>query len=138
MSWQITYLFNHQLFMTRNSNKNTMNNDNACVSAKSLQSCLTLCKQMDCNPLDSSVQGFHWKNYWSGLPCPPLGDLPDPGIKPVSFMSPALAGEFCTASSNNDNIHYLFIVCYVLNNMLGNFVSTIAFNSSDFPITKIL
>ena len=31
--------------------------------------------------------GFSRQEYWSGLPCPPLGDLPDPGIKPVSLMS---------------------------------------------------
>ena len=30
--------------------------------------------------------------YWSGLPCPPPGDHPDLGIKPVSLMSPALSG----------------------------------------------
>ena len=28
--------------------------------------------------------GFPRQEYWSGLPCPPPGDLPDPGIKPVS------------------------------------------------------
>ena len=39
---------------------------------------------------------------------------------------------------NNDNIQYLFIMCYMPNNMLSSFVSTIAFNSSDFPVTKIL
>ena len=33
--------------------------------------------------------GFSRQEYWSGLPCPPPGDLPDPGIKPGSFMSPA-------------------------------------------------
>ena len=33
--------------------------------------------------------GFSKQEYWSGLPCPPPGDLPDPGIKPTS---PALAG----------------------------------------------
>ena len=38
--------------------------------------------------------GFSRQEYWSGLPCPPPGDLPDPGIKPTSLMSPALAGEF--------------------------------------------
>ena len=32
------------------------------------------------------------QEYWSGLPFPPPGDLPDPGIKPVSSASPALAG----------------------------------------------
>ena len=38
--------------------------------------------------------GFSGKEYWSGLPCPPPRDLPDPGIEPVSLMSPALAGGF--------------------------------------------
>ena len=38
--------------------------------------------------------GFSRQEYWSGLSCPPLGDLPDLGIKPTSFASPALAGGF--------------------------------------------
>ena len=38
--------------------------------------------------------GFSRQEYWSGLPCPPLGDLPHPGIEPASLMSPALAGRF--------------------------------------------
>ena len=42
---------------------------------------------------------FCRQEYWSGLPCPPLGDLPDPGIKLVSFTSPALAGRFFTPST---------------------------------------
>ena len=33
---------------------------------------------------------------WSGLPFPPPGDLPDPGIEPMSLVSPALAGGFFT------------------------------------------
>ena len=36
--------------------------------------------------------GFYRPEYWSGLQCPPPGDLPHPGIEPVSIMSPALAG----------------------------------------------
>ena len=36
--------------------------------------------------------GFSRQEHWSGLPCPSLGDLPDLGIEPVSFTSPALAG----------------------------------------------
>ena len=32
--------------------------------------------------------GFFRQEYWNGLPCPPPGDLPDPGIKPASLMSP--------------------------------------------------
>ena len=40
--------------------------------------------------------GFFRQEYWSGLPCPPPGGLPDPGIQPASLMSPALAGSFFT------------------------------------------
>ena len=40
--------------------------------------------------------GFSRQGYWSGLPCPPAGDLPDPGIKPSFPVSPALAGRFFT------------------------------------------
>ena len=36
------------------------------------------------------------QEYWSGLPFPPPGDLPDPGIEPASSVSPALAGGFFT------------------------------------------
>ena len=36
------------------------------------------------------------QEYLSGLPCPPPGDLPKPGIKSMSLMSPALAGGFFT------------------------------------------
>ena len=37
--------------------------------------------------------GFSRQEIWSGLPCPPPGDLPNPGIEPTSFVSPALAGS---------------------------------------------
>ena len=37
---------------------------------------------------------FSRQEYWSGLPFPTLGDLPDQGIKPKSLASPALAGRF--------------------------------------------
>ena len=40
--------------------------------------------------------GFSRQEYWSRLPCPPSGDLPDPGIKPACLMSPALASRFVT------------------------------------------
>ena len=42
--------------------------------------------------------GFSRQEYWSGLPCLPPGDPPDPGIKPASLTSPALAGKFLTTS----------------------------------------
>ena len=34
--------------------------------------------------------GFSRQEYWSGLPCPPSGNLPDPGIEPISPVTPAL------------------------------------------------
>ena len=44
-------------------------------------------------------RGFSRQEYWSGLPCPPPGDLPDLGIEPASLTSPALAGGFFTISA---------------------------------------
>ena len=43
--------------------------------------------------------GFSRQEYWSGWPCPPPGDLPNPGIEPMSLISPALAGRFFTTSA---------------------------------------
>ena len=43
--------------------------------------------------------GFCRQEYWSGSPCPPPGDLPNPGIKPTPPLSCALAGGFLTTSA---------------------------------------
>ena len=43
--------------------------------------------------------GFSRQAYWNGFPCPPSGDLPDPGIEQLSLESLALAGGFFTAST---------------------------------------
>ena len=51
------------------------------------QSCPTFCDPMDCSLPGSSVHGFPRQKYWSGLPFPFPGDLPDPGVEP---RSPAL------------------------------------------------
>ena len=42
---------------------------------------------------------FSRQEYWSGLPFPPPGDRPDPGIEPMSLVPPALAGRFFTTSA---------------------------------------
>ena len=39
---------------------------------------------------------FSRQEYWSGLPCPPTGDLPNPGIKSTSLTTPAVADGFFT------------------------------------------
>ena len=43
--------------------------------------------------------GFPRQEYWGGLPLPPPGDLPDPGIEPKSLVFHALAGGFFTTSA---------------------------------------
>ena len=50
------------------------------------QSCRTLCDPMDCSQAPLSV-GFSRQEYWSGLPCPSPGDLPDSGTEPTSLIS---------------------------------------------------
>ena len=62
------------------------------VKVKSL-SPVWLCDPMDCSLPGSSVYGIFQQGYWSGLPFPSPGDLPNPGIDPVS---PALAGRCFT------------------------------------------
>ena len=71
-----------------------------CVHAKSLRSCPTLFDPMDGHtrllcPWDSPGK----KTGVSELPCPPPGDLSNPGIEPTSLMPPALVGGFFTLSA---------------------------------------
>ena len=69
-------------------------------------SCAWLCDPKDCSLPSPCPWGFSRQEYWSGLPRPPPGDLPDPGTQPVSFMSPALAGGLFTTSAIWE-AHYL-------------------------------
>ena len=47
--------------------------------------------------------GFSRQEYWSGLPFPPPGHLPDPGVEPTSYVSLALAGGFFTTKSPGES-----------------------------------
>ena len=70
------------------------------MSAQLLQSCPTLCDPMDCSPPGSSVHGDSpGKN--TGMGCHALlrGNLCNPGIEPVSLMSPVMASKFFTTST---------------------------------------
>ena len=46
--------------------------------------------------------GFSRQEYWSGLLCPPPGDLPDPGIESVVHTSTELAGRFFAISTTRE------------------------------------
>ena len=60
------------------------------------QSCPTLRDPWTAAQQAPPSMGFSRQEYWSGLPCPPPGDMLIPGIEPTSVVSPALAGEFFT------------------------------------------
>ena len=68
------------------------------LHAKLLQSCPTLCNPMDCALQAPLSMGFSRQEYWSGLPCPPPGDLPNPGIEPASFTSLKHKVLYCWAT----------------------------------------
>ena len=66
--------------------------------------CVLNCVRIFATPLSVAHQaplfmGFPRLEYWSGLPFPSLGDLPDQGIEPKSPVSSALAGRSFTAES---------------------------------------
>ena len=56
-------------------------------------SCPILCNPMDYSPPGSSVHGFSRQECWSGSPCPPPGDPPNPGMEPTSPAAPALQAD---------------------------------------------
>ena len=65
-----------------------------------LQSCLTLCHPMDCIACQAPMfMGFFRQEYWRGLPYPPPGDFPNPGIGPSSLVFPAWASGVFTIMS---------------------------------------
>ena len=63
---------------------------------------------------------FSGQEYWSGLPCPPPGNLPDPGIEPVSLTSPALAGGFFTISATWEFQQSVMEIVWDSGPILGN------------------
>ena len=68
------------------------------MHAQSLQSYLTLCDPMDCSPPGSFVHGVFQVRICSGLPCPPPGDLPNPGSN-LHLLLPALADRLFATSA---------------------------------------
>ena len=68
------------------------------MHSKSLQLCPTICDPVDCSLSGSPVHGL--LQATGELPFPSPGDLPDPWIKPVSLMSPELAGGLFTTSAS--------------------------------------
>ena len=53
--------------------------------------------------------GFSRQEYWNGLPCPPPGDLPDPGVKPASLKTVSFFTTSATWEAPKDSHSWLFI-----------------------------
>ena len=68
------------------------------VCAKSLQSCQTLCGPLYCRLPASSVHEILQARTLERVAMPPSGDLPNPGMEPMSLMTPASAGGFFTTA----------------------------------------
>ena len=97
------------LLLTNNSQSNVC--VCVCVCVESLQSCVTRLQLWTIARQAPLPMGFSRQEYWGGLPCPPPGDLPNPGVEPTSLMVPALAGRFFTTGASweasQSNIGYL-------------------------------
>ena len=76
-----------------------------CLAAKSCPTVATPWTVARQAPLS---MGFSRQEHWNGLPCPPPGDLLDPGIGSKSLISPALTGGFFTTSTTLDCVGFLF------------------------------
>ena len=83
-----------------------------CVCVKLLQSCTTFGDPMGCQaPLS---MGFSRQEYWSGLPFPHPGDLPKPGIKPVSLAAPALQVDSLPLAPPKKPLCLMCYLAYIL------------------------
>ena len=103
----ISHLFHSGLSLARAWSSQVVVCVRVCARA---QLCPTLCNPLDWSPPGSSIHGIFQARIQNGLPFPPPGDLPDPGIKPTSF---ALQGSYI---SDNflmyQNVKMIF--CYIL------------------------
>ena len=59
--------------------------------------------------------GFSRQEFWSGLLCPPPGDLPDPGIDPASSVAPTLTGGFFITSATWEYYYFMVIISFFEN-----------------------
>ena len=71
--------------------------------------------------------GFPRQEYWSGLPCPPARDLPDPGIEPVALASPALQADSLPLSHQGSPIYFIHSITSIC-------VPTLIPSSSHHPL----
>ena len=97
------------------------------VKVSVAQLCPTLCNPMDYSPPGSLSMGFPRKEYWSRLPLPSPGDLPDQGIKSTSptlqtfFTIWATGNYWFLAKANEDLALFAHISSYHILTLLPPF-----------------
>ena len=83
--------------------------------------------------------GFSRQENWSELPCPPPGDLPNPGIEAVSLMSPELAGGFFTTRATWEVLmvhkNPSIVRCSIINFHTTKRVTSVAQTVKSLPAT---
>ena len=107
------------------------------MRAESIQSRLTLCDPTDCSPQAPLSMQFSRQVYWSGLQCPPPGDLSYPGIELASLMSPALAGRLFTTSATQT--HTLLCMKQINNPLYstGNYIQYLVITDNGKETEKV-
>ena len=75
------------------------------------QPCLALCSPVNYSPRAPLSRRFPRQGYWSGVPFPSLGNLPNPGVEPTSLMSPPLADGSFTTSATWEALNVLVETC---------------------------
>ena len=88
----------------------------ACVCVLSPFSCVWLCVTLWTVAHQAPwFMGFSRQESWCGLPCPPPGDLPDPGIEPASPTAPALQADSLPLSHQGSSItmiRTIILICF--------------------------
>ena len=74
---------------------------------------------MGCSPPGFSIHGVFQAKYWSGLPFPPPGYPPYPGIEAISLASPTLADRFFTTEPPGK---FIYMVVGIVSILIDHFL----------------
>ena len=127
-SWIYVYIYIHTHIYT--------------YRARSLQLCQTLCDPMD--PPGSFVHRILQARTLKWVAMPSSGDLPDSGIKPASFMSPALPGDrFFTIRATWEAYIYIYIYmfvegCFVHYRMFNSIFNFYLWDTGSYPLASFV
>ena len=132
-SFKISVVVDPWLFRCGLTGLQVNHDKNTYVSNELLQSCPTVCYCIDWGTSAFSV-GVSRQEYWSGLPFPSAGDLPNPGIEPASLMSPALAGRFFATSATKNIYNNAYCFCCSVAQLCPTLCNPMDYSTQGFPV----